>query len=194
MAVRGKKGGFMSLLKEFLNGLQEGQNVWENYLVPLTDNDIDEFNNNSKYITIPHKKIAFSDLEKYFTLYSKIDNCLTAIVLDDNSTFARIKFIEILEECSTKIAKAKEEGKPYEDIKKLGYQFREGLKTLFCSMSIEDMRKIRESIGGLFDPHYKKGKMPLYEFLYDRSAEWLDEKLVMSDNVPNNLKQRFVNI
>lgn len=62
----------MSLLKEFLNGLQEGQNVWENYLVPLTDNDIDEFNNNGKYITIPHKKVIFSELENISLYIQKL--------------------------------------------------------------------------------------------------------------------------
>lgn len=182
----------MSLLKDFLNDLNAGRDVWQDYLIPLTDNTIDEFNNNSHYIHISREKITFSNLEQYYPIYSKIDNLINGIVLIDDNSLARIKFIEILEECSSTIVRAKDENRPYEDIKKLVYQFREGLKTLYCSMSVEDMKQIRASLA--FDNNCKKGTMPLYKFFYERAAEWIDEKLVLSDNVPNYLKQSPINI
>ena len=181
----------MSLLQKMLKGLEEGQDVWGQYRVPVGE-AVDDFNNGSKYVKISKSTIRRMSTP-FYPLYSKVDGEIVGGVTMHTS-LAIVKFLEIFEECSTKITKARDEGTmPYEEIKKLAYTMRGGLKTLFCSLTIDEMQLVREVMIPAFDYELsEKGIRPFYSFFHDRAGEWLDEKLVMSEDVPNCQKRKFM--
>lgn len=166
----------MSLLREFLDGVQNGENVWEQYRVPLKSK-VEKFNNGSRYVYLSTKKVTSNWLDAFYPVFSKADGQLVGGIENEQTSLLVLKFLEILEECSVAVEEARRQQQSHAEYSALVRDLQRDLKTLYCSLETSEMETIRYALIHLFSSTSGKDICPLYNYLYDNSVEWFDEKV-----------------